>query len=266
MTEPASLCEWLRGALIGVVHLPPLPGSPRAALPVARIEAFACEQAAMLADAGFDAAVIENYGDAPFAPGPAGPVAIACLARIAARVREKTSLRIGINVLRNDAAGALAVAVGAEADFIRVNVHTGAYATDQGIICGMAHETLRLRRCLGANVAIFADVHVKHATPLYACGLEQQARETAYRGLADALVVTGPATGRPAELGEVRTVREAVPDRPVLVGSGVTAGNVAAVLAVADGVIVGTALKREGVTEAPFDPHRLREFVAAARA
>jgi len=168
-------------------------------------------------------------------------------------------------VLRNDAAAALAVAVAAGAGFIRVNVLTGAMVTDQGLIQGRAHALLRLRRSLGAPVRIFADLHVKHAQPLVPVHMPQVANEAADRGLADALIVTGGGTGQPADLEEARVVRAAVPDVPVLLGSGVTAATVRAALEVADGLIVGSDLKAEGRAIAPIDPMRAAAFVRAAR-
>ena len=137
--------------------------------------------------------------------------------------------------------------------------------TDQGWIAGAAHETLRERRRLDAGCALLADVFVKHAFPPPGLTLEQAAIGTFERAGADGLVVTGTATGRPVPLDDLRRVKTAVPDAPLYAGSGVTAESVAEVLRVADGVIVGTALKRDGVTAAPTDPGRVRAFAAAVR-
>jgi membrane complex biogenesis BtpA family protein len=146
-----------------------------------------------------------------------------------------------------------------------VNVHTGAVLTDQGIIEGRADETLRYRSALGAPVEIWADVLVKHAVPLAPSSLPAVARDTVERGLADALIVTGPATGRPPVPEDVATVREAVPGVPVFIGSGITADNVRTFLERADGAIVGTWVKRDGRVENPVDEERVRRLVAAAR-
>jgi membrane complex biogenesis BtpA family protein len=169
---------------------------------------------------------------------------------------------VGVNVLRNDSRSALAIAAVTGASFVRVNVHTGAMVTDQGVIEGDAYETVRYRRQLGVEVKILADVFVKHATPLGTLSIEQAARDTAYRGLADALIVTGPGTGEPTEMADVLRVKEAVPDIPLLVGSGVHEGNVAQLLSVADGVIVGTSLKQDGVTTNPVDERRVAGLMA----
>lgn len=168
-------------------------------------------------------------------------------------------------MLRNDALAGLAVATATGAAFIRVNVLAGSMATDQGTITGRAAEVARLRAALGASVRVLADVFVKHAAPPTGLTLEQAAADTWERAGADGLIVTGTATGRPASLAEVSGVKAAAPGAPIYVGSGVTAETVAGFLEVADGVIAGTALKRDAVTAAPVDPARARAFVAAAR-
>jgi hypothetical protein len=172
---------------------------------------------------------------------------------------------LGVNVLKNDARAALAVACATGAGFIRVNVHAGAVVTDQGIVQSEAYHTLRDRRLLSADVALFADVQGKHAAPIAAVEIEQEARDLVHRGLADALVVTGKATGEATALGDVKRVRSAVGTVPVLVGSGVTPDNVAELLAVADAAIVGTFVKQDGDVRKPVDPARVRRLVAAAR-
>jgi len=253
-----------RPLLVGMIHLPPLPGSPSQRMGMAELTEHALADAATLADAGFDALLVENFGDAPFTADRLEPVTIAALGIITARVKAARPLPVGVNALRNDATAALGVAVAAGADFIRVNVHVGVVAADQGILQGKAAETLRERQRMGGRIAIFADVHVKHATPLSQPDVALAAEETAYRGLADALIVTGSTTGRPAGLDQVRRVKQAVPDRPVLVGSGATAETIADILGVADGAIVGTSLKPGGRVDLPVDADLARVFVRAA--
>ena len=252
-------------ALIGMVHVPALPGTPLHVLSMEEIVARCVADARVLAEAGFGALFVENFGDRPFAAERVEPASIAGLAVVVTAVRQAVGLPVGVNVLRNDAAGALGVAAACGARFVRVNVHVGVAATDQGVITGRADATLRYRKQLGARVAVFADVHVKHATPISTPDLAEAARETAYRGLADALIVSGPATGSPVELSHLDVVRQAVPDRRLFVGSGATAATVRELLTRATGVIVGTALKRDGDVDQPVDPERARAFVAAAR-
>jgi membrane complex biogenesis BtpA family protein len=248
-----------------MVHLAPLPGSPRwAGSPEAVVER-AVADARALAAGGFHACLVENFGDAPFSPGVADPATVAALAVAVVEVRRAVSLVVGVNVLKNDAQAALAVAAATGAAFVRVNVHVGAVVADQGVIEGDAYRTLRYRRLLGTTTLLFVDVGGKHAVPLAPTDLAQVARDAAYRGLADALVVSGVATGEPTPLDDVRRVRDAVPDRPILVGSGVTPETVGDLLAVADGAIVGTWIKEGGRTTHPVDPDRVAAVARAAR-
>ncbi len=253
-------------ALIGMVHLSPLPGSPRWDGSMARAVEAALADARALLDGGMDGLLIENYGDVPFAARRVPPATVAAMAVVVAELRRAApGALLGVNVLKNDARAALAVACAAGAGFIRVNVHAGAVVADQGIVETDAYRTLRDRRLLGADVRLLADVRGKHAAPLAPVELEQEARDLVHRGLADGLVVTGRATGEATPLADVKRVRSAVPAVPVLVGSGVTPETVAEALSVADGVIVGTALKRDGDVRNRVDPARVRRLVAAAR-
>src|SRR3989454_5002192 len=175
-----------------------------------------------------DALLVENVGDVPFTPGRVEPRPVAAMAIIVAAIRRAVPrVAVGVNVLKNDARAALAIACAAGAQFIRVNVHAGAVLADQGIVQSDAYHTLRDRRLLGADVRLFADVQGKHAVPLGPVELEQEARDLVHRGLADALVVSGKATGEATPLGDVKRVRTVVPDVPVLVGSGVTPDTIA---------------------------------------
>jgi uncharacterized protein len=231
-----------------------------------RVVAGAVADARALVEGGMDAVLIENYGDAPFTPGRVEPATVAALAVVACEVRAALPVAIlGINVLKNDARAALAVAGAVGAAFIRVNVHAGAVVADQGLVQSDAYATLRDRRLLGCDVKIFADVGGKHAVPLAPVDLEQHARDLVHRGLADGLVVSGQATGAATPVADVKRVRWAVPGVPLLVGSGATPDTAAELLSVADGLIVGTALKRDGDVTAPVDPARVRRLVAAAR-
>lgn len=248
-----------------MVHLPALPGSARARLAMDAIIAGAVGEARALARAGFDALIVENFGDAPFAADHAPAETVAAMAVVVSRVVDAVRVPVGVNVLRNDALAALAVAAAAGAAFIRVNVLSGTYATDQGLITGRARQLLEQRAAVARGVTIAADVHVKHAVPVNQPDLALAAEETAYRAGADVLIVSGSATGAMTSLDDVRRVRAAVPDRPVWIGSGVTAATVAECLAEADGVIVGTSLKRGGRTTAALDAGRVRAFVRAAR-
>jgi hypothetical protein len=257
---------WLRRVrLIGMVHLPALPGAANAKSPMARIIERAVREAGMLAAAGFDAVIIENYGDAPFAAECVPRETVAAMGIVVDHVIRAVRVPVGVNMLRNDGLSGLAVAATAGAAFIRVNVLSGVYATDQGLITGRANELLRQRDHLAPHIRIAADVHVKHAQPISQPDIGLAAQETAHRGGADALIVSGTGTGHETDLDEVRSVQKAVPDRPVWIGSGVTARTVRDCLSVVDAVIVGTSLKRGGKTSAELDSRRLGAFIRAAR-
>ncbi len=249
--------------IVGVVHLLPLPGSPRLSGGMPVILERARADADALRSGGINGAIVENFGDAPFYPDRVEPETIAAMALAAAEVGRR--LPMGVNVLRNDARAALGVAAVTGARFIRVNVHTGVMATDQGLIEGRAYETLRARHALGVDVAIFADALVKHGATLAGEDLARAAEDAARRGLADALIVTGPATGIPPAMDDVAIVKAAVPDVPVLVGSGVDGSNAGEFLATADGLIVGSALKCDGVAANAVDLERVRRLMKVAR-
>jgi uncharacterized protein len=258
--------DWLGDLrLIGMVHLPALPGSPSAAAPLVKIVDRAVLEAKLLASAGFEAVIVENYGDTPFAADQVPHETVAAMAIVTEHIVRSVDVPVGVNVLRNDAMAAMGVAAAAGAAFIRVNVLSGTYATDQGLICGRARELLQRRAQVAPGVKIAADVHVKHAAPISQPDIARAADETAYRAGADVLIVSGAATGSRAEMDDARRVKQAVPDRALWIGSGVTAATVGEYLSVADAVIVGTSLKRGGRTTAALDPARVRAFMKAAR-
>jgi membrane complex biogenesis BtpA family protein len=253
------------GRVIGMLHVPALPGSPRNELQFSAIVDWVVKDANSLATGGVDALILENFGDAPFYPDRVPAHTIAFMSALGQEVKRRFDLPLGINILRNDAEGAIAVAAAVSAEFIRVNVHTGARVTDQGLIEGRAHETLRYRRLLGTDVKIFADVDVKHSAPVAVRGLKVEVEELVSRGCADALIVTGTATGKPTSFEDLKTAKETAGSTAVFAGSGVDVSNVAAILKIADGVIVGTAFKRDAVTENPVELDRVREFVCHAK-
>lgn len=258
---------WAKHPLIGMVHLGPLPGSARYEADVLPLEAVlerARADARALAEGGVDAVMVENFFDAPFAKAAVPAHTIAAMTRAVLAVREAAgdAVPVGVNVLRNDAIAALAIAHVAGARFVRVNVYTGAAVTDQGIIEGAARDAVLYRRSLGADVAIFADVFVKHAAQLgdpAQATLEDAAKDAVYRGLADALIVSGVATGAPTDPWLVERVAKAVPGTPVLIGSGFDAASSGALLtAGASGAIAGTSLKAGGTVAAPVEAARVR--------
>jgi len=247
-------------AFIGVVHLLPLPGSPRWGGDMKTVIDQAEEEAGMLEQGGVNGIIVENFGDVPFRTGRLEPETIAGMTVAVAQVQGLVKVPVGINMLRNDALSALAIAVVTGAKFIRVNVHYGVMAAEEGLIEGEAFQTMRRRRALAADVKILADVLVKHAVPLGPVDLGLMARETAERGLADGLIVSGAATGLETASFDVSVVRKAVPEGLVLVGSGVTEENISEVLEHADGAIIGTSLKEGGIVTNRVDPDRVRRM------
>lgn len=251
--------------LIGMVHALPLPGSPSYHPPTGAIVERAVEDATVLEESGFDAVLVENYGDAPFFADRVPPVTVASMARVVTAVRAAVDIPVGVNVLRNDAIAGLSIAAACDARFIRVNVLSSMMYTDQGPIVGQAARLSRLRAALDPEVEVLADLFVKHATPPPGLRIEDAAIDLRDRAMADGIILSGRGTGLPADQDMIRQVRRVVPDTRLLVGSGVDKDSVASVLQTADGVIVGTALKEEGDVRRPVDPARARALVQAAR-
>jgi len=253
------------GPLIGMVHLGPLPGAPRYSGDLAAVTAAARRDARVLADAGFDALMVENFGDAPFHGDDVPDVTVAALTRCVTAVTEAVDVPVAVNVLRNDALAAVAIAAATGAAAIRVNVLAGTMFTDQGPLTGKAAEVARLREQLAPGIEILADVHVKHAVPPAGWSLGDAARDTWERGGATGLVVSGVGTGHALDPADLETVAAAVPDAPLYAGSGVTAASAAALLEHCAGLIVGTAVKVDDITANPVDPAVAEAFVKAVR-
>ncbi len=253
--------------IIGMLHVPALPGAPGYAGDPAAVLNRVLADAETLAAGGVDGLMLENFGDAPFYPTRVPAGVVAHLTRIAVEVRRHCALPLGINVLRNDGLAALAIAHAVQAEYIRVNVLCGARVTDQGIIEGIAHELLRERRRLGADaIRIFADVNVKHSAPVGPPrSIREEVADLVERARADAVIVTGGGTGQQAGAGDVAQVHDASGTIPVILGSGVRVDNVAALLPHADGIIAGTSLKVDGIVTNPVDAQRVAALVKAVR-
>ncbi len=251
--------------LVGVVHLAALPGSPLNTLRFEQIRERALADAASYELGGTAALILENFGDVPYAKGSVAPHVVAAITTIVDRLKSLTNLPIGVNLLRNDARAALGVAAATGAQFIRVNVHTGAMVTDQGIIEGEAHQTLRYRQFLGATTEIWADVHVKHGAPLGSETIKQAAEDAVLRGLADAVIVSGSGTGHATDPRDVRRVRAQLPETRIFIGSGVSPETIPTLYPFASGFIVGTWAKEDGDVRRPVDPQRVARLIEAIR-
>lgn len=246
--------------IIGMVHLDPLPGAPKSDADVGTVAGAAVRNAEALTDGDVDGIMIENFGDVPFYPDDVPKHTVASMTRIVTDVRDRVDCPVGVNVLRNDTSAAVSIAAATGCEFVRSNVHTGARVT---VIEGRAHESIRLRNRLDAEVAVLADVRVKHSAPLATSGDgDRAASDTVQRGLSDGIVVSGRETGDPIDESTRRELRDSRGiDVPVLAGSGVDHDNVETVLEAVDGAIVGTAFKRYEKTTAPVDRNRVRTFM-----
>ncbi len=254
-----------RSPIIGVVHLLPLPTSPRWGGSLKAVIDRAEQEAVALASGGVDGMIVENFFDAPFTKNQVDPVVVSAMTMVVQRIQNLVTLPVGLNVLRNDGKSAMAIASCVQAQFIRVNVLTGVMATDQGLIEGEAHQLLRYRRELGSDVKILADVLVKHARPLSSPNLTVAVKDTIERGLADGVILSGWATGSPPNLEDLELACGAAAGTPVFIGSGANWENIDTLMQAADGVIVSSSLKRHGRIDQPIDPIRVSQFVEAAR-
>jgi uncharacterized protein len=256
-----------RGALIGMLHLAPLPGSPRyePGEGMAAVLRQALAEARLLEDGGFDGVIIENGWDIPFVkPDEVGPETAAALAVVADRVRQAIDLPVGINCLANAVHVSIAVAAAAGAAFVRANQWANAYIANEGLIEGRAGAVTRYRRAIGADhVTVWADVQVKLGSHSVTAdrSLAEQARDAAWFD-ADALIVTGSRLADPPARDDLVAVRAAT-ELSVIAGSGVRSDNLGPILEHADAVIVGSALKEGDVWHGAMSKDAVLELARA---
>ena len=253
-----------RRPVVGMVHVGALPGTPASRQALREIEAQAVLEATLYREAGLHGVALENMHDVPYLRGAVGPEIVASMTVLAAAVREASGLPCGIQILAGANHEALAVAHAADLDFIRVEGFAFAHVADEGLIQSSAGSLLRYRRQIGAErVQVWADVKKKHAA--HAITADVDVGETAAAAAfmrADAVIVTGTATGESPLPDDVEQVRGRCPV-PVFLGSGITADNLSTYFAAADGFIVGSDFKEEGRWNAPVDPRRVERFMAA---
>ena len=251
--------------IIGMIHMPALPGSPGNKLTMKELTEFALSEADKLERAGLDACIVENVGDVPLLKDNLAPYSVAAMTLVARAVVEHTDMKVGVNMLRNACEEALSIAHVSGAQFIRCNILIGAYATDQGIIEGCAAKVARLKKELNSGVLVFGDVHVKHAYPIFNVAIEYAAQDLAERGGADAVIVSGPRSPIPPPFERVEKVREAI-TKPVLVGSGISLANVKEYYKDSDGVIIGEPdFKVGGLWGGPSNEKAYQKAVRACR-
>lgn len=253
----------IRKAVVGMIHVDALPGTPRGKRSMAEIVRNAVEEARVYREAGLDALAIENMHDIPYMKGAVGPEITAAMAVIGREVKAASGLPCGIQILAGANREALAAALAGGLDFIRAEGYVFAHVADEGIIEGCAGDLLRYRKSIGAtHVKILADVKKKHAAHAITSdvGIVETARAAQFFD-ADGVIVTGLSTGHTADAEEIRAVKAAVAI-PVLVGSGVTELNVEQYFH-ADALIVGTNFKKDGCWENPVDKQRAAVFMHA---
>jgi uncharacterized protein len=250
-------------AIIGMVHLSALPGTPRHRLPLSQIVDSAVAEANMLDAAGFDAVLIENMNDLPYLRREVGPEIVAAMSRIASAVCSAVKCKVGVQILAGANAASLAVAHSAGAHFIRAEGFVFASIADEGLIADAdAGPLLRYRKALGAEeIRIFTDIKKKHTAHALTADVSlAETAEAAEMFGSDGVIVTGSTTGRPASLDDLAAAKAAV-DLPVLVGSGATADSLPELFRHADAVIVGSWIKKDGHWSAPIDAERVKRFV-----
>jgi len=257
-----------RGAVVGMIHVGALPGTPAAGAGVAELAERAAAEAAVYRECGADGVLVENMHDTPYLRGRVGPEVVAALAVVCRAVKEAAAgLPSGVQVLAAANAEAVAVAHAAGLDFIRAEGFAFAHVADEGLIQSSAAELLRFRRSIGAGrVGVWADVKKKHSSHAITADLslgETCAAVEFMRG--DAVIVTGTATGEPPRASDVAEAKSSC-RLPVLVGSGVTDANVAEFYPAADALIVGSYFKRDGIWSNPPERGRVGRLLDAVHA
>jgi len=254
-------------ALIGMIHCPPFPGSPRyRGESLNQIYDACLRDAEFLVNNGLHGLIVENHGDVPFSkPDDIGPETPAFMAVVVERIKRNFDVPIGINVLANAPITAFAIARATDSAFIRVNQWANAYIANEGFMEGRAAQAMRFRSSLrGEGIKVFADSHVKHGSHSITSdrSIGELTRDLDFFDV-DAVIATGHRTGDSATMEEIEEVADAT-SLPVLVGSGVDADNIAQILTRASAVIVASSLKKDGVWWNPVDPEKVRRFVTAA--
>lgn len=251
----------VRRALIGVIHVQALPGTPASKLDIPGIAAIAVDEARVYRDAGFNGLMIENTHDRPYLNVAVGPEIIAAMSVVGSNVRRAVDLPLGVQVLAGANTSSLAVALACGASFVRVEGFVFAHVADEGLIEASAGALLRYRRAIGADtIRVFADVKKKHSA--HALTADVDIAETAKAAeffAVDGVIVTGISTGEPTDSEDVAAVSRAV-SVPTLVGSGISTENIGN-YPDADAFIVGSSIKEDGLWSKAIDPERAGELV-----
>ncbi len=237
-----------------------LPGAPGFCGNIKVVVNRAVDECNICFNEGLQGVIVENFNDAPFFPSVVPAETIAAMARICGELKNKFQIPIGINVLRNDGIAAVAVASACEADFVRINILSGAMLTDQGIIQSDAAAILRYKKNLNWGGMLFADIRVKHAVAIQEMPLADEVSDLEKRSCADAIIVTGNGTGKSADLSFVKEVKQ-LANKPLLIGSGINSENLQHYISLANGFIVGSCFKKDGKAENELDPASIKKFM-----
>ena len=252
---------------IGVIHVGALPGTPRSSQSVPELIAAARNDAQIYRECGVDGIIIENMHDVPYLRGEVGPEIVAAMTAIAIEVKDECRLPVGLQILAGANIEAMAVAHAAGLDFIRAEGYAYAHVADEGLIQASAAKLLRYRRMIGATqVQVWTDVKKKHAAHAITAdvSLGETAETVEFMG-ADCVIVTGSATGKPPSVADIREAKSHC-NLPVFLGSGITSANIPEFYDEADGFIIGTAFKIDGLWSNAVDPARVTNFLNTTKA
>ena len=248
--------------VIGVIHVGALPGTPRSSQTISELTTTARREAQLYRESGVDGVMIENMHDLPYLRGEVGPEIVAAMTAIGVEVKTESRLPVGIQILAGANLEAMAVAHAAGLDFIRAEGYAYAHIADEGLIEASAARLLRFRRMIGAmNIQVWTDVKKKHAAHAITAdvSLGETAETVEFLG-ADCVIVTGNATGKPPSAADVREAK-AHCHLPVFLGSGISADNIGEFYSEADGFIVGSSFKVDGLWSNTVDPARVEKFL-----
>jgi len=266
--EQLKLFE-VKKPIIGMVHLPPLPGAPKyRGASLRELITFALDEAKALEEGGVDGIIVENFHDYPYLIEKNPLAAVIAISIIAHEVKTHVSTPVGVNILFNDVEHEMYVASTVELDFVRIEGFVDFLFSDLGILAPASARVMRLKNELpGAQkIAVLADIQGKYTYAFPQRSLLNSARDALERGGADAVIVTGESTGQPVRPETVKSLRDALPDARIIIGSGLTPDNVQVLLSLADGAIVGTYFKKDGLVTNRIDPQRVRKLMGAVKA
>lgn len=247
---------------MGVIHVGALPGTPRASISVAELAKTAREEAKIYSECGVDGVIIENMHDVPYLKGAVGPEIVAAMAIIGAEVKNECGLPVGVQILAGANLEAMAVAHTAGLEFIRAEGYAYAHVADEGLIEASAAKLLRYRKMIGAErVQVWTDVKKKHSAHAITAdvSLGQTAETVEFMG-ADCVIVTGSVTGEAPHVDDVREAKSNC-QLPVFLGSGISETNIDQFYDEADGFIIGSSFKIDGLWSNTVEPLRIKKFI-----